>query len=321
MKKLGICLMLLCLTGCQSAYELEDKESTKINHQLAIQNEVENVGTYTKGEWEELTDKLDTLENEGDWGYSKWNIADERSQWQGAILSEGILSIDDINADSAQKAVQIIENHIGQDFTAFIKASEEMDPWELRETVIGDYGILLKNWSYGVEEEATKQLYIAKSSVKFTDEAKQQWADEICGDNMLITAISTGKEETLVEFTYPSTIAERNMGLGGDDVLTVYYQAYLNGQDEVDKIRMVFNSWGSERKVLSEAQLDSINRLISYTSKDKVDISEMQKSIETVLEGRSKGNKGLVGSFKYEVTSDVQKSGYGKFVVVELSPA
>lgn len=318
MKKLSICLMLLLLTGCQNVYDVEHREQMK--HQIAIQSDIESMVTYEEGEWTGLNEELDTLADEKAWGHARWNTAEDYSQWQGVALNEGMLSIENIESIEGQKAVAVIESHIGEEFTAFLNGLGEMEPWEVKEAVIGNYGVVVENWSYGEDAESVKNLYVIGSSLKFANEALQQWADELKGENMLVTAISAGEEEKLVEFSYPSTIAERKASLGGSK-LTAYYQVYLNQQNEVKKVKLIFRQRGNKVNLLSEDKINEVEHFISSISKDEVNVSSLTQDIDRMLSGNLKKKKGTVGSFDYDITNYNQDSGYSKLVLVELNPS
>lgn len=305
--------MLLLLTGCQSINEVGNTD--RMEHSITVSNPIEETMTYTANEWIGLQEELEQLERTGEWVHSVESFNAGYLTSRGIGAADGILWINDISADEGKKAIELIGGKLGKAFEEFIKnASEGMEPEEIKETIIGTYGVVLQK----VEDDTYEriELYLCKSSLMLKDEKEQAWLQEISGNDILLSAVSQGAEGRLLELSTPTYLI-------GDSLyrpqnISVYYQIFKENYGDVRNIRMVLKQGENVEHKIPENQVAVLQRLVSSVSGEAVEVSELCEAIESKLSGGSSKNKGTVGKLSYSITKESNSVGGGTIVIVEL---
>lgn len=313
MKKIMICSMLLLLTGCQSINEIG--KTDRMEHSITVSNPIEETVIYTANEWIGLQEELEQLEKTDEWWYSVESFNAGYLTSRGIGAADGILWINDISADEGKKAIELIGGKLGKAFEEFIKnASEGMEPEEIKETIIGTYGVVLQK----VEDDTYEriELHLCKSSLMLKDEKEQAWLQEISGNDILLSAVSQGAEGRLLELSTPTYLM-------GDSLyrpqnISVYYQIFKENYGDVRNIRMVLKQGENVEHKIPENQVAVLQRLVSSVSGEAVEVSELCEAIESKLSGGSSKNKGTVGKLSYSITKESNSTGQGNSIIVEL---
>lgn len=313
MKKIMICSMLLLLTGCQSINEIG--KTDRMEHSITVSNPIEETVIYTANEWIGLQEELEQLERTGEWVYSVESFNAGYLTSRGIGAADGILWINDISADEGKKAIELIGGKLGKAFEEFIKnASEGMEPEEIKETIIGTYGVVLQK----VEDDTYEriELYLCKSSLMLKDEKEQAWLQEISGNDILLSAVSQGAEGRLLELSTPTYLMSDS--LYRPQNISIYYQIFKENYGDVRQIRMLLKQGENAERKIPENQVAVLQRLVSSASGEAVEVSELCEAIESKLSGGSSKNKGTVGKLSYSITKESNSTGQGNSIIVEL---
>lgn len=313
MKKIMICFMLLLLTGCQSINEVRNTD--RMEHSITVNNAIEETVTYTANEWIALQEELEQLERTGEWWYSTNDFNSGYLTSMGIGSADGMLYINDISTEESKKAIELIGGKLGKAFEEFIRnASEEMQPEEIKETIIGSYGVVLQKAEDGTYERV--DLYLCKSSLMLKDEKEQAWLQETSGNDVLLSAVSQGAEGRLLELSTPTYLM--SVSIYRPQNISIYYQIFKENYGDVRNIRMVLKQGENAESKIPENQVVVLQRLISSASGEAVDVSELCEAIESKLSGGSSKNKGTVGKLSYSITKESNSVGGGNIVIVEL---
>lgn len=313
MKKIMICSMLLLLTGCQSINEVRNTD--RMNHNVAVSNQIEETVTYTANEWTALQEELEQLERTDEWWYSVDSFNAGYLTSMGIGFADGMLYIEDISTEESKKAIELIGGKLGKEFEDFIKnASEEMEPEEIKETIIGTYGVVLQKVKDSTYERV--ELYLCKSSLMLKDEKEQAWLQEISGNDILLSAVSQGAERRLLELSTPTYLMSDR--LYRPQNISVYYQIFKENYGDVRNIRMVLKQGENAECKIPENQVAVLQRLVSSASGEEVEVSELCEAIESKLSGGNSKNKGTVGKLSYSITKESNSVGEGNIVIIEL---
>lgn len=317
MKKIMICLMLL-LTGCQSINDIKDTD--RMEHRIIVSNQIEETVTYVDDEWTMLQEELDQLELEraDEWWYYGNDFNSNYLKNMGTVFADGVLYIEDISTDGSKKAIELIGSKLGKAFEEFvgnIDTLEAMEPGEIKETIIGTYGVVLQKVQDDIYERV--DLYLCKSSLMLKDEKEQTWLQEICDNDMLLSAVSQGAEGRLLELSTPSYLMNGIL-YDRQQNISAYYQIFKENYGDVRKIRMVLKQGENVESKVPENQVAVLKRLISSVSGEEVEVSGLIEAIELRLSGNSGVKKGSVGNLSYSITGESSSAGQGNIVIVEL---
>lgn len=305
--------MLLLLTGCQSINEVRNTD--RMEHSITVNNTIEETVTYTANEWIALQEELEQLERTGEWWYSTNDFNSGYLTSMGIGSADGMLHINDISTEESKKAIELIGRKLGKAFEEFIRnASEEMQPEEIKETIIGSYGVVLQKAEDGTYERV--DLYLCKSSLMLKDEKEQAWLQETSGNDVLLSAVSQGAEGRLLELSTPTYLV--SVSIYRPQNISVYYQIFKENYGDVRNIRMVLKQGENAESKIPKNQVAVLQRLVSSTSGEAVDVSELCEAIESKLSGGSSRNKGTVGKLSYSITKESNSVGGGNIVIVEL---
>lgn len=313
MKKIMICSMLLLLTGCQSINEV--RNTNRMNHNMAVSNPIKETVIYTANEWTALQEELEQIERTDEWWYSVDSFNAGYLTSLGIGFADGMLWIEDISTDESKKAIELIGAKLGKELEEFIRnASEEMQPAEIKETIIGSYGVVLQKAEYSTYERV--DLFLCQSSLMLKDEKEQAWLQEVRGNDILLSAVSQGTEGRLLELSTPTYLMSDSIYRPQN--ISIYYQIFKENYGDVRQIRMVLKQGENAECKIPENQVAVLQRLVSSASGEEVEVSELCEAIESKLSGGSSENKGTVGKLSYSITKESNSAGQGNIVIVEL---
>ena len=226
-----------------------------------------------------------------------------------------MLWIEDISTDESKKAIELIGAKLGKELEEFIRnASEEMQPAEIKETIIGSYGVVLQKAEYSTYERV--DLFLCQSSLMLKDEKEQAWLQEVRGNDILLSAVSQGAEGRLLELSTPTYLMSDSIYRPQN--ISIYYQIFKENYGDVRQIRMVLKQGENAERKIPENQVAVLQRLVSSASGEEVEVSELCEAIESKLSGGSSENKGTVGKLSYSITKESNSAGQGNIVIVEL---
>lgn len=315
MKKIMICLMLL-LTGCQSINDIKDAD--RMEHRITVSSQIQETVAYTDNEWTVLQEELGQLERTDEWWYYGNDFNSSYVTSVGTAFADGMICIENIHADKSRKAIELIGTKLGKAFEELmgnIETLEAMEPGEIKETIIDTYGVVLQKVQDDIYERV--DLYLCKSSLMLKDEKEQTWLQEICDNDMLLSAVSQGVEGRLLELSTPSYLMNGTL-YDRQQNISAYYQIFKENYGDVRKIRMVLKQGENVESKVPKNQVAVLKRLISSVSGEEVEVSGLIEAIELRLSGNSGVKKGSVGNLSYSITGESSSAGQGNIVIVEL---
>ena len=315
MKKIMICSVLLLLTGCQSINEVRDAD--RMNHSMTVSSRIQETVTYIDDEWIALQEELEQAERGGEWHYQISSDYYQDLYRNGVVLSDDVLCIENISTEQSKKDIEVIATRLGKEFGTFMSNAdmlEIMKPSEVKETIIGTYGIVLQKVENGMYEGF--DLYLCKSSLILKDEKEQAWLEEVCGNDVLLSAVSQGAEGHLLELSTPSRLVRGN--IDGPQGISTYYQIFKGNDAAIRKIRMVIKQGENADSNISENQAEVLQRLVSSASGEEIEVSNLIEAIESRLSGKSGAKKGIVGKLSYNITQESNSVVQENMIIVEL---
>ena len=307
--------MILLLTGCQSINEVRDADT--MNHSITVSSRIQETVTYIDDEWIALQEELEEAESGGEWHYQTNNNYYQYLYRRGIAFPEDMLSIKNINTEQNKRKIEIISTRLGEEFEAFMSNTdmlEVMESGEIKETIIGTYGIVLQKVKKDIYEGFDLDFCISNLMLK--DEKEQAWLQEICGNDVLLSAVSQGKEGYLLELGTPSCLVGEN--IYSPQNISTYYQIFKHNNRDIRKIRMVFKQGQDAEDKVPENQVGVLKRLVSSASGEEVEISDLIEAIEAKLSGSRGANKGTVGKLNYSITQESNSVVQENIIIVEL---
>lgn len=315
MKKIMIGLMLL-LTGCQNINDINDID--RMEHRITVSSQIQETVAYTDNEWAALQEELNQLERTNEWWYYGNDLNSSYATSVGTAFADGMICIENIHEDKSRKAVELISKKLGKAFEEFIDSAdtlEELELGEIKETIIGPYGVVLQKVEDSMYERV--DLYLCKSSLMLKDEKEQGWLEEVRGNDILLSAVSQGAEGRLLELSTPTYLMRESLYRAQN--VSAYYQIFKENYGDVRKIRMVLKQGENIESKVPENQVAILKRLISSVSGEEVEVSGLIEAIELRLSGHSGVKKGSVGKLNYSITGESHAAGQENTVIVELN--
>ena len=315
MKKIALCLMLL-LTGCQSVKEV--KQTDELAHAISISSSIEERVAHTGDEWTQLQETLNQLEKEDEWWYYTNDFYSRSTIQEGTMLADGMLWIDDIDTEQGKKAVEFIADKLGREFENFMSSENVLQVMEtggITEKVIGTYGVVLQKEKYSDYERTI--LYLCKSSLMLKDQKEQEWLEEICGEELILSAVSQGAENFLVEVGTPSFLMKRNMYSWQRN--GTYYQIFKENNGDIKQVKMIIKQGAQTISKIPENQEVILNKLVHQVAGQEVEIAPLINDINSSLEDKSNGvKKGVVGNLNYRISKGEDTSDQSDVFRVEI---
>lgn len=307
---------MLLLTGCQSIEEIKDADQSA--HRIGLSSQIEETVTHTDDEWIQLQEALNQLEKEKEWWYYANDFNSRYITEVGAAFADGMLWIEDIDTQQGKKAIEIIEEKLGSEFETFMNSADTLQVMEtggVTETIIDTYGVVLQKIKNSDYEQAN--LYLCKSSLMLKDQKEQEWLQEVCGEDVLLSAVSQGAEKYLIGLSTPSYLMKDNVYRLQN--ISAYYHLFKESNGDIRQIKMVLKQGAEAENKMPENQAIVLKKLISRASGEEVEISSLIDDIDLKLANKGNGvNKGVVGKLSYRITKERDTFNQADMIVVEL---
>lgn len=298
---ISIPILLVALTGCQSLEEQSDEYA--IEHAYTVQSNIEEVVQRNNTKWDQLTAQLDGLGTEVE---NKDSYTENMGIWE----YNGLFCFSDIY-DLKEADKEKIKQAIGQEAAEFIEASKSLKVGESAERIINGYGIYATNcYGNGV------QVYIAQSGLKFKDEIMQNMIEAYCGDELLISAVSKGKEKQIVELAYPSYIAYNKHGV--DMGAPTYYKLIIDQNGNIERIKMIISYRVDENITFAEEKKTHLKSILEIATGKALDTTKVESAIEENIALNGKNSKGTIEQWNYSVEKMDKNSRYKGTTIVEF---
>ena len=254
MKKLALILgALMLLTGCQSLDEMKIQEQEK--ERLYITTYTEQVMEKPSDTTEVLQRSIQDLEYDNIWSsyYDVYDLVDRLGINTGFTIVQANLE----GGKNDEDIIRNLENVLGDGLQSFIdEVKSQEEEYYFAEKVIGDYGVACNKLGDVVE------LYILSSQSNYLDEVKRNQIKAFCGEELIVTGTTAGKEKSMVELSFPSyRVRNHTAGLNNT---TAYYQVFSDKENKIEKIRMVINQYedGYKGGILEEDKLLPLRRML-----------------------------------------------------------
>lgn len=307
------------LTGCQSKYpdymayrmnRLLFPDRSESHKEYTVVSKTEDYFAQDLEFWEEVIGS----DIETDW--------DRREVWHDQSINrlggkniDGAVQIFDINSLTDKPMIEVLSQKLGKEFDEFLKQVPKGDDYWFKEKVIENVGIILERDRFG-----TLGIYVVPSSIRAKDEADNKWIHDICGDDVVVSAVSVGQDKQLIELSYPSFLI-RNSFTGLTNA-TSYFQLFRTNEGKLEKARMVVNQYigGYKEGELDLEKLEPLQRIVNEFMEETVDMTDFTQDICSVLDQKSNKKVGRVGSLHYEILRGDTGIGYEKVVEVVITP-
>lgn len=305
MKKWIICLpiLLMTLTGCQPLNQKRDVEREASTYYVDSTLRYD-VNQETKG-WEMLKKVAEGFQ-EGECDILESDLqALEIYEMNGYIRCWNWLK-DITNEEMAQ-----VSTVVGEELLDLIEEAKGLEKGGIIEKVVNNYGVcLVKSF---VENHIT--LYITHSGLTFNDEVLQNQIEVLCKDQLLISAISRGKDKQIVELAYPIRAVKEYVS---DLPPSIYYKVIMDTEGNIETIKMVISSYYSDNKVLKEEKYNHLESMLEQISGESLEMTDLKQKICQGIENR-KETDGSIGSWDYEVTTKSENRSHTQITVVEFN--
>lgn len=309
MKKLAFILgALMLLTGCQSLDEMKSQEEER--EKLHITPYTEQVMEAPSNASRVLQNSVQSLEyTNNDIWFASWG--DDLTNRLG-INAERIMVRFSLGGKNDEDILRNLENIVGEELQSFIdEVKNDEEEYYLAEKVIGDYGIAC----YKAEDNVT--LYIIPSQSSYLDEAKRNQIKAFCGEEMIVSGATAGKEKSMIELSFPSYQIRKTTELNNT---TAYYQIFSDKENEIEKIRMVINQYqdGYKEGILEEDKLLPLRRMLQEM---QVGTEAEMKLIGGINQAVNQGitqQKGKTEHFEYTIRRSDADVYFEKLITVEI---
>ncbi len=303
------------LTGCQSKYPeyMADRMNTLLfpprseNYkEYTVVSKTEDYFTQDLEFWVEVVG--------GDW--------DRREVWYDKSINrlggkniDGAAQIFDISSLTDKPVIEVLSQKLGKEFDEFLKQVPKGDDYWFKEKVIENVGIILERDRLG-----TLGIYVVPSSIRAKDEADNKWIHNICGDDVVVSAVSVGPDKQLIELSYPSFLIRNKFGELTN--ATSYFQLFRTNEGKLEKARMVVNQYigGYKEGELDLEKLEPLQRIVNEFMGKAVDMTDFTQDICSVLDRKSNKKVGRIGNLHYEILRGSTSIGYEKIVEVVITP-
>ena len=149
------------------------------------------------------------------------------------------------------------------------------------------------------------------------DSKEQEWLEEICGEELLVCAVSQGAENFLVEVGTPSFLMKRNMYSWQRN--GTYYQIFKENNGDIKQVKMIIKQGERATSKVPENQEVILNKLVHQVAGQEVEIASLINDINSSLEDKSNGvKKGVVGNLNYRISKGKDTSDQSDVFRVEI---
>lgn len=322
MKKLVLILAsLMILTGCQSLDTMREQEQEEQRFQII---------PYTEQVMDKSSDAAKVLERYLSGRDDENNIymyygGNDLAEQLGVNTSSLIVRVDLTQVKQREDDFALIKKNevdfkmikeiIGDQLQSFIdEANSHKEEIYFTEKVIGNYGV-----AYYKSGDYAEELYIVPSQQTYLDEAKRNQIKTFCGEQLIVTATTAGKEKSMVELSFPSyQVRYHTIGLNNT---TAYYQVFSDKNNEIEKIRLVINQCkeGYKEGELEEDKLLPLRRMLEEMQIGTEGEMKVIQAIDQVINQKSDKQKGTLDNLEYMVNRSGGHTYNEDLIEVEIS--
>ncbi len=310
MKRLAVILgALILLTGCQSLDEMKSQEQER--ERLHITTYTEQVMEAPSDVSKVLERSAQSLEYDNIWrSYHGDSLANRLGLNTESIMVHVNLE----GGKNDEDILRNLENVLGEELQSFIdEVKSQEEEYYFAEKAIGDYGVACNKIGDVVA------LYILPSQSNYLDEAKRHQIEAFCGEELIVTGTTAGKEKSMVELSFPSYQVRNHTAELNNT--TAYYQVFSNKENEIEKIRMVINQYegGYKEGILEEDKLLPLRRMLQEMQVGTEEEMKLIGGINQVVNQEDNQQKGKTEHFEYTIRKSDAPIYYEKLITVEIN--
>lgn len=310
MKRLAVILgALILLTGCQSLDEMKSQEQER--ERLHITTYTEQVMEAPSDVSKVLERSAQSLEYDNIWrSYHGDSLANRLGLNTESIMVHVNLE----GGKNDEDILRNLENVLGEELQSFIdEVKSQEEEYYFAEKAIGDYGVACNKIGDVVA------LYILASQSNYLDEAKRHQIEAFCGEDLIVTGTTAGKEKSMVELSFPSYQVRNHTAELNNT--TAYYQVFSNKENEIEKIRMVINQYegGYKEGILEEDKLLPLRRMLQEMQVGTEEEMKLIGGINQVVNQEDNQQKGKTEHFEYTIRKSDAPIYYEKLITVEIN--
>lgn len=310
MKRLAVILgALILLTGCQSLDEMKSQEQER--ERLHITTYTEQVMEAPSDVSKVLERSAQSLEYDNIWrSYHGDSLANRLGLNTESIMVHVNLE----GGKNDEDILRNLENVLGEELQSFIdEVKSQEEEYYFAEKAIGDYGVACNKIGDVVA------LYILPSQSTYLDEAKRHQIEAFCGEELIVTGTTAGKEKSMVELSFPSYQVRNHTAELNNT--TAYYQVFSNKENEIEKIRMVINQYegGYKEGILEEDKLLPLRRMLQEMQVGTEEEMKLIGGINQVVNQEDNQQKGKTEHFEYTIRKSDAPIYYEKLITVEIN--
>ncbi len=310
MKRLAVILgALILLTGCQSLDEMKSQEQER--ERLHITTYTEQVMEAPSDVSKVLERSAQSLEYDNIWrSYHGDSLANRLGLNTESIMVHVNLE----GGKNDEDILRNLENVLGEELQSFIdEVKSQEEEYYFAEKAIGDYGVACNKIGDVVA------LYILTSQSNYLDEAKRHQIEAFCGEELIVTGTTAGKEKSMVELSFPSYQVRNHTAELNNT--TAYYQVFSNKENEIEKIRMVINQYegGYKEGILEEDKLLPLRRMLQEMQVGTEEEMKLIGGINQVVNQEDNQQKGKTEHFEYTIRKSDAPIYYEKLITVEIN--
>ncbi len=310
MKRLAVILgALILLTGCQSLDEMKSQEQER--ERLHITTYTEQVMEAPSDVSKVLERSAQSLEYDNIWrSYHGDSLANRLGLNTESIMVHVNLE----GGKNDEDILRNLENVLGEELQSFIdEVKSQEEEYYFAEKAIGDYGVACNKIGDVVA------LDILPSQSNYLDEAKRHQIEAFCGEELIVTGTTAGKEKSMVELSFPSYQVRNHTAELNNT--TAYYQVFSNKENEIEKIRMVINQYegGYKEGILEEDKLLPLRRMLQEMQVGTEEEMKLIGGINQVVNQEDNQQKGKTEHFEYTIRKSDAPIYYEKLITVEIN--
>lgn len=292
----GLCMSaaLTMLTGCVNTESL--------SKEVVVQGTNQDHIAYELEDWKRLINEVDTLSEYNDedaiWAYDRSSDSTSKSTYVGEDSS--YIWIQNIDSERGRKAIQFIENYVGNELEQIITEARALKVDEAEATKmiedkgamitrnINDYVVIAQNIGGKIG------IYVMHEPFILKQEVDQDFINQFKTDSFLLKAFSQGTQESLIEIATPSFMIRNNGSFLHNS--TSYYQFFRNADNELTKTRMVINVYADHDIVREE--FEPLEKVIASLGGEADLSTAIQNEVSQIIQGNSEGKMLKSGDLK-----------------------
>lgn len=301
MKKWAVLILAsLLLSGCtQTKVEVD---------QLKINDKSVEYVSYNDKEWMELVNEINQVPTNGEGGIYTYDGGQARQMGKMA----GYIEINNVNSEPSKKVLEIAKEYIGEELQALIDEAITSSEEEITlENTQGRYGLVC------IKGKDRLSVFIVNQNINLEKEETKQFIETIKTDKFLISTLSVGEEDELIELITPVLYTRNEYG-GNIYNTSAYYQLFKKIDGPLTKVRMVINQY--DKNAMNEACFEPLKNATKMLQGSDAEIEEIIAAAKSVLEGTEVKQSGSTETVKYSVTKYEINNYYERLIEVVVEP-